>query len=136
MSDTHPTIRLARKGDWKRSPVACGQIGSGAKGRLVEVKPASRSNFETMASASASRPTTTSHLGDSGNSRLRNQATADPTAPSRNMMRHPKAGTNNQARKAETGNPAVTSVHIMPDHFPRIFAGKNSAIIEYPTTTS
>src|ERR1700688_4489156 len=109
-------------------------MASGAGGRLVvEAKPASRSNLETRASASASRPMTANHLGDSGNSRLRNQATADPTAPSRNMTRHPKVGTNNQARKAETGSPAVTSVHIMPDHFPRIPAGKNSAIMEYPT---
>ena len=46
------------------------------------------------------------------------------------MTRHPKVGTNNQARKADTGSPAVTIVHIMPDHRPRIRAGKNSAIME------
>src|SRR5207253_4745383 len=129
--------RFVRKGRRNRSPAACGTMVSGdAGGLLAESKPASRSKLETRASASASRPMTTSHLGDSGNSRLRNHATKDPTAPSRNMTRHPKFGTNNQARKAEIGSPAVTSVHIMPDHLPRIFAGKNSAIIEYPTTTS
>src|SRR6476659_1273054 len=137
MRDTHPTIRFARKGRRNRSPAAWGTMVSGDAGRLLtESKPASRSKLETRASASVSRPMTTNQRGDSGNSRLRNHATMEPSAPSSNMTRHPKVGTNSQARNAETANPAVTTVHIMPDQRPRIRAGKNSAIMEYPTTTS
>src|SRR6201987_2694907 len=129
--ETHPTIRLGSKGGRNKSTVGCATIVSEVAGDLLtKSKPASCSKLDTIASASAWRPMTTSHLGDSGSPRLRYHATMAPTAPNRNMTRHPKIGTNNQASRADTGSPAVTIVEIMPDHRPRIRAGKNSAIME------
>ena len=37
---------------------------------------------------------------------------------------------------SETGKPAVTRVQIIPDHRPLTLAGKNSVMMEYPTTFS
>ncbi len=56
--------------------------------------------------------------------------------PARTSPATPNAGTSSHASSAETGRPAVTRVQIIPDHRPLTLAGKNSVMMEYPTTFS
>src|ERR1700681_3157525 len=88
------------------------------------------------ASASAVRPTASSQRGDSGRLLRRYQTISAPIPPMTNIARQPNSGTTREATSSDTGNPVTTHTAIMPSHMPRVRAGTNSVMVEYPTTLS
>src|SRR5580704_4067426 len=97
---------------------------------------ASRSIDCISASASSVRPTASSQRGDSGSALRRYQTISAPMPPSTNIARQPKFGTTNEATSNEIGRPVTTQTVVKPSHLPRLLAGTNSVMVEYPTTFS
>jgi hypothetical protein len=52
------------------------------------------------------------------------------------MARQPNCGTTTEATSSATGSPVTTHTAVKPSHLPRLRAGTNSVIVEYPTTFS
>ena len=50
--------------------------------------------------------------------------------PMTNMARQPNSGTTRDATSKEIGKPVTTQTAIRPSHFPRVFAGTNSVMVE------